>query len=158
MLSVGTGRIGVDDGTRTHDDRDHNPGLYQLSYAHHCLSLCLASLPWQARSSRHRPGRPDRAFAALRLSTGQTVAAHPTELRPPLFCSKSILSRFFPNRTKDKSAPIMITLTRIGADLARLAGLEPATLGLAYPLPLSRPRLCEFVVWTISSPSQAPHV
>ena len=29
---------GVDDGTRTHDDRDHNPGLYQLSYAHHCSS------------------------------------------------------------------------------------------------------------------------
>ena len=26
---------GVDDGTRTHDSRDHNPGLYQLSYAHH---------------------------------------------------------------------------------------------------------------------------
>ncbi len=25
----------MDDGTRTHDDRDHNPGLYQLSYAHH---------------------------------------------------------------------------------------------------------------------------
>src|SRR3569833_1627713 len=28
---------GVDDGTRTHDNRDHNPGLYQLSYAHHRL-------------------------------------------------------------------------------------------------------------------------
>ena len=27
--------FGVDDGTRTHDDRNHNPGLYQLSYAHH---------------------------------------------------------------------------------------------------------------------------
>jgi hypothetical protein len=26
---------GVDDGTRTHDDWNHNPGLYQLSYAHH---------------------------------------------------------------------------------------------------------------------------
>ncbi len=26
--------IGVDDGTRTHDNRDHNPGLYQLSYVH----------------------------------------------------------------------------------------------------------------------------
>ncbi|ADG25202.1 hypothetical protein lpa_02689 [Legionella pneumophila 2300/99 Alcoy] len=25
---------GVNDGTRTHDNRDHNPGLYQLSYAH----------------------------------------------------------------------------------------------------------------------------
>jgi len=27
--------IGVADGTRTHDNRDHNPGLYQLSYSHH---------------------------------------------------------------------------------------------------------------------------
>jgi hypothetical protein len=26
---------GVDDGTRTHDGRNHNPGLYQLSYVHH---------------------------------------------------------------------------------------------------------------------------
>jgi hypothetical protein len=26
---------GVDDGTRTRDDRNHNPGLYQLSYVHH---------------------------------------------------------------------------------------------------------------------------
>ena len=24
----------MDDGTRTHDNRDHNPGLYQLSYVH----------------------------------------------------------------------------------------------------------------------------
>ena len=28
-------KFGVDDGARTHDDRNHNPGLYQLSYAHH---------------------------------------------------------------------------------------------------------------------------
>ena len=28
-------RDGVDDGTRTHDDRNHNPGLYQLSYSRH---------------------------------------------------------------------------------------------------------------------------
>ena len=27
--------IGVNDGARTHDNRNHNPGLYQLSYAHH---------------------------------------------------------------------------------------------------------------------------
>ena len=26
---------GVDDGDRTHDRRNHNPVLYQLSYAHH---------------------------------------------------------------------------------------------------------------------------
>ncbi len=34
-VSRATTKNGVDDGTRTHDDRDHNPGLYQLSYAHH---------------------------------------------------------------------------------------------------------------------------
>ncbi len=27
--------IGVNDGVRTRDNRNHNPGLYQLSYAHH---------------------------------------------------------------------------------------------------------------------------
>jgi hypothetical protein len=30
-----TFRDGVDDGTRTRDGRNHNPGLYQLSYVHH---------------------------------------------------------------------------------------------------------------------------
>ncbi len=28
------GILGVADGTRTHDNRNHNPGLYQLSYSH----------------------------------------------------------------------------------------------------------------------------
>lgn len=28
------GKDGVGDGTRTHDNRNHNPGLYQLSYTH----------------------------------------------------------------------------------------------------------------------------
>ncbi len=28
-------KYGVDNGTRTHDDRHHKPGLYQLSYTHH---------------------------------------------------------------------------------------------------------------------------
>ena len=28
-------RGGVDDGIRTRDGRNHNPGLYQLSYVHH---------------------------------------------------------------------------------------------------------------------------
>ena len=43
-------KIGVDDGTRTHDDRDHNPGLYQLSYAHHGFDVLYLSLAfWRAR-------------------------------------------------------------------------------------------------------------
>ena len=46
----------MDDGTRTHDDRDHNPGLYQLSYAHHSIQivsrlkpLLQCHLKWRAR-------------------------------------------------------------------------------------------------------------
>ena len=30
---------GVADGARTHDNRNHNPGLYQLSYSHRSLGL-----------------------------------------------------------------------------------------------------------------------
>ena len=32
---------GVDDGARTHDHWNHNPGLYQLSYIHHFVSLSI---------------------------------------------------------------------------------------------------------------------
>ncbi len=28
-------KVGVSDGDRTHDHRNHNPALYRLSYAHH---------------------------------------------------------------------------------------------------------------------------
>ena len=31
---------GVADGARTHDNRNHNPGLYQLSYSHHRRTSC----------------------------------------------------------------------------------------------------------------------
>jgi hypothetical protein len=71
----------VDDGTRTHDDRDHNPGLYQLSYAHHC---CFCSYP-------------NSAFCVLpKVNTHRSFSV----------CEKS------------------------QAELARPAGLEPATTGL----------------------------
>ena len=41
--------IGVTDGIRTHDNRNHNPGLYQLSYRHH-RDKQLNILPhWRAR-------------------------------------------------------------------------------------------------------------
>ena len=39
----------MDDGARTHDNRNHNPGLYQLSYDHHWIAClvhkCTASEP-----------------------------------------------------------------------------------------------------------------
>jgi hypothetical protein len=35
--------IGVADGARTHDNRNHNPGLYQLSYSHHEAKIITRS-------------------------------------------------------------------------------------------------------------------
>ena len=37
MLLISLEFFGVTDGARTHDNRNHNPGLYQLSYGHHCM-------------------------------------------------------------------------------------------------------------------------
>jgi hypothetical protein len=42
---------GVDDGARTHDNRNHNPGLYQLSYIHHCVA---------SKADNGKTGLPDR--------------------------------------------------------------------------------------------------
>ena len=43
--------VGVADGTRTHDSRNHNPGLYQLSYGHR------QNQNWSGRMSRLDDGR-----------------------------------------------------------------------------------------------------
>ncbi len=37
---------GVSDGARTHDHRNHNPELYQLSYAHHTIFALGQLLAW----------------------------------------------------------------------------------------------------------------
>src|SRR5262245_27898567 len=54
-------KVGVDDGTRTHDGRNHNPGLYQLSYVHHC-----AGAPGRTRTCDPRLRRPMLYPAELR--------------------------------------------------------------------------------------------
>jgi hypothetical protein len=53
----------VADGTRTHDNRNHNPGLYQLSYSHHCTAcetrwFKLFGLPGGTRTHNPRLRRP----------------------------------------------------------------------------------------------------
>ena len=42
---------GVGNGTRTHDNRNHNPGLYQLSYTHQKLGIL--GLPGRDRTCDH---------------------------------------------------------------------------------------------------------
>ena len=41
---------GVDNGARTHDRRNHNPELYQLSYAHHNILYTDNGTPTRTRT------------------------------------------------------------------------------------------------------------
>ena len=64
---------GVGDGTRTHDNRNHNPGLYQLSYTHHQIFVPVSlGLPGRIRTSDPRLRRP---------------MLYPTELRAEMLLS-----------------------------------------------------------------------
>ena len=45
--------FGVADGARTHDNRNHNPGLYQLSYSHH-KKTCRFGTPDRNRTCNPR--------------------------------------------------------------------------------------------------------
>ena len=76
--------FGVADGTRTHDNWNHNPGLYQLSYSHHwngCqtatalkLSQAIAGLPGRNRTRNLRLRRPLLYPVELRAGTKNGVA------------------------------------------------------------------------------------
>src|SRR3954451_9174608 len=54
------GRARVAEGTRTPDHRDHNPGLYRLSYRHHARSIVALALPQLALqpATPAQPARP----------------------------------------------------------------------------------------------------
>ncbi len=68
-------KTGVNDGTRTHDDRNHNPGLYQLSYAHQSplRQTTIAEQPANGAPDRTRTcnlrlSLPTMAFATLQAA------------------------------------------------------------------------------------------
>ena len=97
----------MNDGTRTHDNRDHNPGLYQLSYAHHIIRTTIAS---ELRLTFGTPGRTRTCYPRLRRPM-----LYPNELRAlnlvgverfelPTSCSQSRRAtrlRYTP-RTRDR--------------------------------------------------------
>ena len=78
VLTVANG--GVDDGDRTHDHRNHNPALYQLSYVHHRLipTAVLCGLPLETSGLFGAPGRTRTCDPRLRRPL-----LYPAELRAP---------------------------------------------------------------------------
>ena len=60
----------MNDGARTRDSRNHNPGLYQLSYVHHTLHFYTSILG--------APGRTRTCYPQLRR-----LMLYPDELRAP---------------------------------------------------------------------------
>jgi hypothetical protein len=92
---------GVDDGTRTHDNRDHNPGLYQLSYVHRCRIYPPppALRNWRARQdySAHPEPRPCGAAASPRSNL---LPANLSNLRPLRCLKRSRAGAGVPGRTR----------------------------------------------------------
>ena len=79
---------GVDDGARTHDRRNHNPVLYQLSYAHHYISSNLHfECFWLQINScqREDPYFHTEPFLAEAGTPGRTRTCNPRLRRPMLY-------------------------------------------------------------------------
>ena len=86
-------QCGVADGTRTHDNRNHNPGLYQLSYSHRRgtrqpetvaagIEIIAAGVARSVRRRRrHGPGET-RSGGPKREGRMLSLLARPTGLEP----------------------------------------------------------------------------
>ena len=79
-------KTGVGDGARTHDRRNHNPELCQLSYAHQRLSTFSRAIltTLGAAEYPHRRGAP-----------GRTRTCNP-RLRRPVLCPVELRAHCFP--------------------------------------------------------------
>ena len=132
--------IGVDDGTRTHDDRDHNPGLYQLSYAHHrgdYRTTCISSFaidsgaPGRTRTCNRRLSLPTTAFAASVSSLWSGLSLHRHRC-----CTYSLYG--------SPSADVAFWLARVST-------------GLPSALPVKGSPLQCSPLYRFCFPAQAPH-
>ena len=125
---------GVDDGTRTHDDRHHKPGLYQLSYAHHYIQIILQFCTSLVLTGRE-PGAPGRTRTCNpRL---RRPVLYPVELRAQSLCilfyaCHSQLAAFHaarcsPRRCAPLPRPLACRLAAFGRAKATLSLLTALT-------------------------------
>ena len=123
-------QFGVDDGARTHDRWNHNPELYQLSYAHHCsgsvfypvFNPCCTNLLWE-------PALPAISLFARKVQAKRALRFRQNaKKRCPMAVARALLKWRCGRPFRPSSG------------MARPAGLEPATVGLALPLQFSLPR------------------
>lgn len=74
---------GVADGARTHDNRNHNPGLYQLSYSHHRICILFRCFLNRKRLYKHLSelaNQNARNAKYFQITTSRTGASMPSKL------------------------------------------------------------------------------
>ena len=65
---------GVTDGARTHDNQNHNLGLYQLSYSHRKRMIIAESDQLTITSLPFTPREPIWAYAAFSSDIGMVLS------------------------------------------------------------------------------------
>ena len=112
-----TGENGVADGIRTHDNRNHNPGLYQLSYRHHRLAALRA-----ARG-------PDATVASEDVHYTKRASSSASRADQPMTSAASSCSEYG-TFTPSPLAVVKLTLNSNldGCSTGRSAGFSPRSI------------------------------
>ncbi len=142
----GKGNFGVTDGTRTHDDWNHNPGLYQLSYGHRRdqqrdllaeqkqdYSDVFIALPstfftsskyFSAQVRVRRAARPSRAGNARRASCTHAAVSDVASVRPSTSRADNAPARNCARASSNAPTP---AFNRFGSDNTRRQPRAPGT-------------------------------
>ena len=98
---------GVIDGARTHDSRNHNPGLYQLSYNHHYNRLFLIyGASGRIRTCYPRLRRPmlypNELQTHLKWSEQRDLNPRPSGPKPDALPSCAMLRQWWPETESNR--------------------------------------------------------